>query len=149
MSVLVEQNNLHLVGNVDGFSGSGGIVDQYAIMPFLSALDMLEACHKEINIHISGRDASCSVECLVDALKACKAQVNIYVQNSEKYGGYNGVDGKMLEFLSMEARVVFSQMEYNPPFDHAIPEVNIVREMDRYYAYGVENEEEEDYEDEE
>lgn len=142
MSVLVQENNIHLIGNVQD-----GYIDQHVVIPLLSIFEMIESCNKNINFHISGKDSLCSLQPIIDAIRNSKVDVNIYIRNSEHLGGYNGVDGRLTEFLSIGTSSQVLNEEYNPPFECSIPEIQMMREMENYYL--DQNEDNELNEDEE
>lgn len=142
MSILIENNQIHLIGNVEE-----GYIDNYVILPFLTVFEMIEHINpKEIIIHLSGKGSMCDITPIIDVIEQSKVPVHIYIQNSEDYGGYKGVTGELLDLLDKARKVVdCTDKEYDPPLHLAIPEIQIMREYD---IYKHDNEEDDDEEEE-
>lgn len=145
MSILVENNEIHLIGNV-----ADGCIDEYVILPFLTVFGMIEDTKPDvINLHLSGRDSLCDINPIMDTIKYSKVPVNIYIQNSELYRGYNGVDGQLIDVLPLAREVYdYRTRDYNPPFYGALPEIQMMREYDMYKYEDGDEEDEYDEEDE-
>jgi hypothetical protein len=129
MSLLVKNNDIHLIGNIANH------IDEHVILPFLNVFSMIEDTgYNTINLHVSGRGSFVDISPIVDVIKQTKKLVNIYIENSELIGGYNGVDGNLRSLLEIENVSVVdnTRNEYNPPLDAAIAEVHITREMEVY-----------------
>lgn len=129
MSILVENNEIHLIGNVED-----GCVDEYVILPFLTVFNMIEETNPSvINLHLSGRGVLCDIQPLVDVIKSSKIPVDIYIRNSELYGGYNGICPDLTGFYSVAREVYdYRTREYDPPFHLALSEIQMMREHDMY-----------------
>ena len=144
MSILVENNEIHLIGNVND-----GCIDEYVIIPFITVFSMIEEMKPDIiNLHLSVRDNLCDINHIIDTIKYSKIPVNIYIQNSELFRGYKGVDGQLIDALSLAKEVFdYRDRDYTPPFHAALPEIQMMREYD---MYKYDNEEDEyDEEDDE
>lgn len=143
MSILVENNEIHLIGNVEN-----GCIDEYVILPFLTVFNMIEETKpSEINLHLSGRDVLCDIQPLIDVVKASQIPVDIYIRNSEVYGGFNGFEEPMLtDFVSVARKVYdYRDNDYNPPFNASLSEIQMMREYD-IYKKDMYKEDDEDYE---
>jgi hypothetical protein len=129
MSILIENNQIHLIGNVEE-----GYIDNYVILPFLTVFEMIEHINpKEIIIHLSGKGTMCDITPIIDVIEHSKVPVDIYIQNSEIYGGYKGVSGELLDLLDKARKVVdCTDKEYDPPLHLSIPEIQAMREYDMY-----------------
>ena len=139
MSILVENNEIHLIGNVED-----GCIDEYVVLPFLTAFNMIEETKPSvINLHLSGRRVLCDIQPLFDVVKASQIPVDIYIENSEVYGGYNGVCPELTGFYVARKVYDYRTREYDPPFHLALSEIQMMREYDMY-KYDNEEEEEED-----
>jgi hypothetical protein len=140
MSILVENNEIHLVGNVED-----GCIDEYVVLPFLTVFNMIEETKpQEIRLHLSGRSVLCDIQPLIDAINASQIPVDIYIRNSEVYGGYNGIGPDLIVFYNVARKVYdYRNTEYDPPFHLALPEIQMMREHD---MYKFDTYEEEDYE---
>ena len=144
MSILVENNEIHLIGNVEN-----GCIDEYVVIPFLIAFNMIEDSKpQDIRLHLSGNTVLCDIQPLVDAIRYSKIPVDVYIRNSEFYRGYNGIGQDLEEFQSVARKVYdYKNVDYNPPFYAALPEIQMMREYDMY-KFGTYDEDDEDYESE-
>jgi hypothetical protein len=128
MSILVENKEIHLIGNVNG------CIDEYVVIPFLIAFNIIEESKpQEIMLHLSGRGVMCGIQPLIDVIRYSKIPVDVYIRNSEFYGGYNGIGQELIDFYTVARKVYdYRQREYNPPFYAALPEIQMMREYDMY-----------------
>ena len=77
--MIIENNEIHLIGNVEN-----GIIDEHIITPFLTAIEMVEHTNPlQINVHLSGRDATFDLSIINDSIKNSKIPVDIYIRNSK------------------------------------------------------------------
>lgn len=129
MSMIIDNNEIHLIGNVEN-----GIIDEHVITPFLTAIEMLEYTNPSyINLHLSGKGTTFHISHITDSIKTSKIPFDIYIRNSEIYGGWNGVDGELVSLLENARNVIdYKNVEYNPPFHLSIPEIQIMREYSLY-----------------
>ncbi len=141
MSILVENNEFHLIGNVEN-----GCIDEYVVLPFLTVFSMIEESKpQEIILHLSGRGVLCDIQPLVDVIKASQIPVDVYIRNSEVYGGYNGIGQDLTVFYEVARKVYdYRQREYDPPFHLSLPEIHMMREHDMYKIDSYDEEDEED-----
>jgi hypothetical protein len=140
MSILVENNEIHLIGNVED-----GCIDEYVVLPFLTVFNMIEEIKpQEIRLHLSCRRVLCDIKPLIDVINSSQFPVDIYIRNSELYGGYNGIGQELTDFYTLARQVYdYREREYDPPFHLALPEIQMMREHD---MYKFDTYEEEDYE---
>lgn len=145
MSILIENNQIHLIGNVEE-----GYIDSYVIHPFLTLFEMIEHTNpKEIIIHLSGKGSMCDITPIIDVIEHAKLPVDIYIQNSEIYGGYKGISGDLLDLLEKARKVVdCTDKEYDPPLHLSIPEIQAMREYDMYKYINIYKEDHDEDEDE-
>jgi hypothetical protein len=141
MSICVQDNNIHLIGNVQK-----GIIDEFVITPLISVFSMIEDSKPNvINLHLSGSYTTFNVQIILDLITCSKIPVDIYIENSELFNGYNGIDGNLLDLLSA-ARNVYDNKdkEYNPPLNNTISEIHMLREQYNYNINRYNDDEEED-----
>ena len=144
MSILVENNEIHLIGNVED-----GCIDEYVVLPFLTVFNMIEETNpQEIRLHLSCRRVLCDIKPLIDVINASQIPVDIYIRNSEVYGGYNGIGPDLIVFYNVARKVYdYRNTEYDPPFHLSLPEIQMLREHDMYkFDNDYDESEEEDYE---
>jgi len=129
MSLLIKNNDIHLIGNIANH------IDEHVILPFLNVFSMIEDTgYNTINLHVSGRGSFVDISPIVDVIKQTKIPVTIYIENSELFGGYNGVDGNLRSLLEIENVNIVDNTQniYNPPLDEAVAEVHMMREIEVY-----------------
>lgn len=143
MSICVKDNEIHIIGNLEG-----GMIDEFIVTPLITIFSMIEDSKPEvINLHISGAYTNFNIQIIKDMISCSKVPVDIYVENSELFNGYNGIDGNLVDLLGTARKVYDNKnKEYNPPLENSIPEVHMIREQYNYQDDRYR--EDDDYEDE-
>jgi hypothetical protein len=131
MSIFVKDNEIHIIGNVNG-----AMIDEFIVTPLISVFSMIEDFKPEvINLHLSGGYSTFNIQIISDMINCSKVPVDLYIENSEKFNGYNGIDGNLVD-LTHVCRKVYdnTDKEYNPPLEHSISEVQMLREQYNYHV---------------